>query len=233
MPLDEIKRNIEANARSEAESIRSSAMSESRKILDDAAESAKKLEKEYESETAKETERMRQMKVAEAEREARIRMLEATDAAVRRESKDIRSELSERLRKSDRYGMLFKEAMKKAQEVAPASELVVQMNKNDEHFIKGSGMQVQIEYANILGLIIRSKDGSMKINATLDRLVDSSMEDVMKVIMSEIKKGHSQVGTEGAGEAHHAGAVKRRGSTAKKSARAAAKKTAKKKKKER
>jgi len=196
MPLDELKHGIEAGARSEAESIRASAAQERKRILDDAVESAKGIESGSEKEAAAEIARMRQEQSAKIEREARVSVLEAIDDDIRRESKGIRAELESRLKKSERYGKLFKEALKRAQEMAPAEDLVVQVNKKDEHFLKSAG--VKIEHADISGLIIRSRDMSVRIDATLDRMIDSSMDDAMTIIMSEISRASKAAGGRGA-----------------------------------
>ncbi len=188
MPLDEIKQGIEADARSEAASIHDSAALVIKGILDEAAQKANAIESDYEKETAKEIARLRQDQAAEIGRTTQVSMLKAMDESIRRESKTVQGELADRLRKSEHYGRLFKEAMKKAQDMAPENELVVQVNKNDEHFVKSTG--AQIEHANISGLVIYSKDKRMKIDATLDTLVDSSLEDVMTATMSEIAKKH-------------------------------------------
>jgi vacuolar-type H+-ATPase subunit E/Vma4 len=225
MPLDEIKRGIEASARSEAESIRDSAVSESKKILDDASASAKGIEDACEKEAASEIARLRREQAAELERAARVSMLEAIDTSIRREYKGMQGKLADSLRKSEHYGRLFKEALKKAQDVAPASDLVVQVNKKDEHFVKGTG--AQIEHANISGLVIYTKDRSVKIDATLGRLIDSSVEDAMTIIMSEIRKGRAPV-KEKAGEARRS-AAKGRGAGAAAKVKRKARKAARKK----
>lgn len=188
--MDEVKQSIEASARSEAKGIHESAQQESKRILDEAAQKAREIEQSYDKETREELERTRQEQLSAIERAARVSKLEAVDAAIRRGSESIRQELASRLRKSDGYARLFKEALKRAQEVAPLKDLVVQVSKQDEHFVAGRG--AQIERANISGCVIYSKDRSVKIDATLDRLIDSSLEDAMTVILSEImKKGNA------------------------------------------
>jgi vacuolar-type H+-ATPase subunit E/Vma4 len=226
MPLDEIKRGIEASARSEAKSMRDSAMSESRKILDEASERAKGIEGACEKEAASEIARMRREQAAEMERAARVSMLEAIDTSIRREYRGMQGKLASRLRKSEHYGRLFKEALKRAQDVAPASELVVQVNKKDERFVKNTG--AQIEHANISGLVIYTKDRSVKIDATLNRLIDSSVEDAMTIIMSEIKKGRPPA-REKAGTARRSAAKGRGAGAAAKVKKKAAGKATKKK----
>ncbi len=188
MPLDEIKQGIEADARSEAASIRDSAEPVIKSILDEAFQKAKAIESDYEKETAKEVARLRLDQAAEIGRTTQVSMLKAMDESIRRESKTIQGELANRLKKSEHYSRLFKDAMKKAEDMAPANELVVQVNKNDEHFVKNTG--AQIERANVNGLVIYSKDKRMKIDATLDVLVGSSLEDVMTATMSEITRKH-------------------------------------------
>jgi vacuolar-type H+-ATPase subunit E/Vma4 len=228
MPLDELKKSIDAGAKGEAESIKNAATAEVKKILDDASETAKGIAKSYESETAGEIVKMRQEMSAEIERAVQVVMLEATDELIKRESRSIRSELENRLKRSAHYGVLFKKALARAQEFAPLKDLIVQVSKNDEHFVKGSG--VQIEHADINGLTLRSRDGSMRVDATLDKLIDSYTEDVTKSVMAEIRRGRQPRSESAAGKPHtRAKAAVKRAAVAKKKAMKAPAKAKKKK----
>ncbi len=187
MSLDGIKLSIEAGAKSEAESIHSSAMSETKKILDEAYQKARDVERDFEKETADEIAHMRQEQNSEIVRATQLCRLEAADAYVMRESKDIVNGLASRIIKSDLYAKLFKDALKRALEIAPVNELLVKVNKRDERFVRNSGAHV--EFANIDGLMISTRDGSIKIDATVDKLVDASIEYVRKAVISEVREG--------------------------------------------
>jgi len=214
MALGDIKHDIEEQAKKEAGVIRSSASSEAEAIIDDARARAKGVLQSAERQIEEELKRLRDESEASTELAAKNITLTAREEALADEASRIRRLLAKDVRANSSYGKIFRNAAKQAQEIAPQSELVITVDKADRAKLGNTASTIETKDVGG-GLIIRSKNGDMEIDATLERLIASKSDEIRGTLLSEMFGGS---------ETRQRPAAKK---AAKKPARAKAKKPAK------
>jgi vacuolar-type H+-ATPase subunit E/Vma4 len=75
--------------------------------------------------------------------------------------------------------------MKQAREMAPASDLVITVDKDDRSKIGNTESKVETRSIGG-GLVISSKNGDISIDATVDRLIDSKSDEIRNALLEEL-----------------------------------------------
>lgn len=186
MPLTEIKRDIEKEAEKEAARIRGEANAEKDKILKEASERANRIKEENDKETKIELEKQEQEYSANVDLSLKKVYLDAREDALNSELKGIKEELAEGIRENPAvYKSIFSNAIKEASTMAPLRDLTAITSKEDAKFIDKDGPR--IEYQDIDGgLIVISKDKNVRIDATLQRLIESRNDEIKSAILDAI-----------------------------------------------
>ncbi|MDE1868854.1 MAG: hypothetical protein KGH60_02715 [Candidatus Micrarchaeota archaeon] len=185
MPLNEIKRNIEDSAKKEAKSVRDSAEKERDSILEAAMEQVKEIRKAANDAISGELERLEREYKASAEFEERNIMLAARQAALEAELNSVRNALVKRIKSHPSYPKLFKNAIKSAIALYPDKEFTIVTAKSDTKLVDQKG--VRVESGNVNGgLVIYSNDKSVRIDATVDKLVDSKMDEIRSMMLEHM-----------------------------------------------
>lgn len=164
-----------------------SALNESLKTLDD---SVPKLEQEYDKILAdgkKEADKIEKQIIGSADIEARNKQLMALEDAVDK----VFSKALEQIANADRsgdYSNLIKTMIEEATQILGTSEITVSTNAKDKDVVQStlsqfSGTELSSDTIDCLGgVIVKSKDGAM----TFDNTIDARIERLKPLIRKEI-----------------------------------------------
>ncbi|WP_428325986.1 V-type ATP synthase subunit E [Nitrosopumilus sp.] len=164
-----------------------SALNESLKTLDD---SVPKLEQEYEKIIAdgkKEADKIEKQIMGSADIEARNKQLMALEDAVDK----VFSKALEQIANADRsgdYSNLIKTMIEEATQILGTSEITVSTNAKDKDVVQStlsqfSGAEMSSDTIDCLGgIVVKSKDGAM----TFDNTIDARIERLKPLIRKEI-----------------------------------------------
>ena len=164
-----------------------SALNESLKTLDD---SVPKLEQEYDKILAdgkKEADKIEKQIMGSADIEARNKQLMALEKAV----DDVFSKALDQIANADRsgdYSNLIKTMIEEATQILGTSEITVSTNAKDKDVVQStlsqfSGAELSSDTIDCLGgVIVKSKDGAM----TFDNTIDARIERLKPLIRKEI-----------------------------------------------
>ena len=164
-----------------------SALNESLKTLDD---SVPKLEQEYDNILAdgkKEADKIEKQIMGSADIEARNKQLMALEKAV----DDVFSKALDQIANADRsgdYSNLIKTMIEEATQILGTSEITVSTNTKDKDVVQStlsqfSGAELSSDTIDCLGgVVVKSKDGAM----TFDNTIDARIERLKPLIRKEI-----------------------------------------------
>ena len=164
-----------------------SALNESLKTLDD---SVPKLEQEYDKILAdgkKEADKIEKQIMGSADIEARNKQLMALEDAVDK----VFSKALEQIANADRsgdYSNLIKTMIEEATQILGTSEVTVTTNAKDKDVVQStlsqfSGAELSSDTIDCLGgVVVKSKDGAM----TFDNTIDARIERLKPLIRKEI-----------------------------------------------
>ncbi|RMW37164.1 MAG: V-type ATP synthase subunit E [Nitrosopumilus sp.] len=164
-----------------------SALNESLKTLDD---SVPKLEQEYDKILAdgkKEADKIEKQIMGSADIEARNKQLMALEKAV----DDVFSKALDQIANADRsgdYSNLIKTMIEEATQILGTSEITVSTNTKDKDVVQStlsqfSGAELSSDTIDCLGgVVVKSKDGAM----TFDNTIDARIERLKPLIRKEI-----------------------------------------------
>lgn len=185
MSLKEIRQHIEDGAKKEAKSIHETASEERDAIVEEAQTSAKEIKEQSEMEAHGEIKRLESETEASIDIATRQILLGAREVAVDGETEKIKSLLIKDIRNSRSYARIFKEAMKSASELAPIEDLVIFVNKNDKDMIGSTKATIKIQDMRG-GLIIYNSDSSAKIDASIERLIDTKSDMIKNELIAHM-----------------------------------------------
>ena len=163
------------------------ALDDSQQNLDD---SVPKLESEYDkilSDGKKEAEKIEKQIIGSADIEARNKQLMALEDAVDRVFSKALEQISNADRSGD-YSNLIKTMIEEATQILGTSEITVSTNTKDKDIVQStlsqfSGAELSSETIDCLGgIIVKSKDGTM----TFDNTIDARIERLKPLIRKEI-----------------------------------------------
>lgn len=188
MPLTEIKRRIEEESKAQIKAIHDGAQKEKDNIINEAKEKAKDIVKGGEDETSRVLNWLKLEQSASSELSVREIELTAREEAMMHEIARTRAELMKRIKGNKAlYRKLFSDAIKSASEIAPIREFSIITNRNDKELVGKT--DARIEYQSLGGgLIIQSLDKSVRIDATLENMIDSNEESIKSMLLNAMFK---------------------------------------------
>ncbi len=163
------------------------ALDDSQQNLDD---SVPKLESEYDkilSDGKKEAEKIEKQIIGSADIEARNKQLMALEEAVDKVFSKALDQIANADRSGD-YSNLIKTMIEEATQILGTSEITVSTNTKDKDIVQStlsqfSGAELSSETIDCLGgIIVKSKDGTM----TFDNTIDARIERLKPLIRKEI-----------------------------------------------
>jgi V/A-type H+/Na+-transporting ATPase subunit E len=178
MALDKLRREIEEQARAEAEAIASDASSERNRIIGKAKADAEALKKRIMDEARNEAEQRKKDTLTSLDTEISEIITSAKEASIGRELRRFVPVLERRMRtKQER---LIRAALKRFSEVVPPEKCVARTDKRNSMLLKNSG--IDAKYEKIDGIVIESKDGRIRMDATVGGTIGSNSEAVRRVL---------------------------------------------------
>jgi len=172
-----------------------SALNESLKTLDD---SVPKLEQEYDKILAdgkKEADKIEKQIIGSADIEARNKQLMALEDAVDK----VFSKALEQIANADRsgdYSNLIKTMIEEATQILGTSEITVSTNAKDKDVVQStlsqfSGTELSSDTIDCLGgVVVKSKDGAMTFDNSIDARIDRLKPLIRKEIASKFGVGN-------------------------------------------
>ncbi len=186
MGIQELRKEIEANARKEAERMKEEAEKEAWRIVEDAEEKRKKMIEQARLEggaVAKEEER----RISSARLRARHIVAEAREAVVVKALDELAALLKE-LAKTRDYPVVFSELAQAAVKELGVQEVVIECRKEDEALAKKLGRPTRfIECTG--GAAAVSADGKVRVSNTFEALLESRREELKRRIFMELFGG--------------------------------------------
>ncbi len=171
-----------------------SALNESLKTLDD---SVPKLEQEYDKIIAdgkKEADKIEKQIIGSADIEARNKQLIALEDAVSKVFSKALDQIANTDRSGD-YSNLIKTMIEEATKILGTSEISVSTNAKDKDVVQStlsqfSGAEMSSETIDCLGgVVVKSKDGAMRFDNTIDARIERLKPLIRKEIASKFGVG--------------------------------------------
>lgn len=187
MSLEAIRKSILSEAEAKAKAERGEADAEAERIVSGAHEKAKATFKQAQDEARLEGERMRREAAAGLETERNTMVIEAKGKVVEQALGRVRSEIEREIEKED-LERILKAGIKQFSEVS-GGEMVVRTSKRNAALIKG---KYKVEYADVDGFVLCTPDKRIALNATVDSVVDRSLDEVRKMVAGEAFTGREE-----------------------------------------
>jgi vacuolar-type H+-ATPase subunit E/Vma4 len=186
MPLSEIRDRIDEESKKQAKKIHDDAQKEVEAILNEAKQKAAQISKASDEEISHETKRLELEQSARTDLLVKELELTAREQALDGEIDSARKELIKTIKGNGTlYKKLFSDAIKAASEIAPMREFTIITNRSDAELVKNS--DTNVEYQSLDGgLIIRSINKDIVIDATLDKIVDSRTEEMKSMLLESM-----------------------------------------------
>ncbi|MEK6832136.1 MAG: V-type ATP synthase subunit E family protein [Thermoproteota archaeon] len=172
-----------------------SALSESQKTLDNAIP---KLEQEYEkviSDGKKEADKIEKQIIGSSDLEARNKQLLALEEAIDKVFTKALDQISNMARSGD-YSNLIKTLLDESIEILGTTKVIIYTNSKDKNVVqdvlsKYPGAEISPETINCLGgITVKSKDGAMKFDNTLDARIQRMKPLIRKEIATKFGVGN-------------------------------------------
>ncbi len=171
------------------------ALSESQKTLDNAIP---KLEQEYEkviSDGKKEADKIEKQIIGSSDLEARNKQLLALEEAIDKVFTKAIDQISNMARSGD-YSNLIKTLLDESTEILGTTKVIIYTNSKDKNVVqdvlsKYPGAEISPEPINCLGgITVKSKDGAMKFDNTLDARIQRMKPLIRKEIATKFGVGN-------------------------------------------
>lgn len=172
-----------------------SALSESQKTLDNAIP---KLEQEYAkviSDGKKEADKIEKQIIGSSDLEARNKQLLALEEAIDKVFTKAIDQISNMARSGD-YSNLIKTLLDESTEILGTTKVIIYTNSKDKNVVqdvlsKYPGAEISPETINCLGgITVKSKDGAMKFDNTLDARIQRLKPLIRKEIATKFGVGN-------------------------------------------
>lgn len=172
-----------------------SALSESQKTLDNVIP---KLEQEYEkviSDGKKEADKIEKQIIGSSDLEARNKQLLALEEAIDKVFTKAIDQISNMTRSGD-YSNLIKTLLDESTEILGTTKVIIYTNSKDKNVVqdvlsKYPGAEISPETINCLGgITVKSKDGAMKFDNTLDARIQRMKPLIRKEIATKFGVGN-------------------------------------------
>ncbi|MDE1825252.1 MAG: hypothetical protein KGH77_03250 [Candidatus Micrarchaeota archaeon] len=186
MSLHEIKERILKEAQLSADSTSEEGKNESSRILSEARERSKRIRDEAAKELALKIELMRREHGAGVEIERNNAMLLAREQVIDANLGSVRRAISTSIIRKG-YDKVLRKALAAAKEISNGNDLFIVANKSLKPALEKMGYSVQL--SSIEGVVIQSRNGSIKMDASVDTLLNNNMEMIKSAIAREVFGG--------------------------------------------
>jgi vacuolar-type H+-ATPase subunit E/Vma4 len=184
MALDEIKKSIMHDAYSRSSAIESEAGRQVSAIRHEAEESAKHILKSAEEEAEKEVVRLKNEHKAALDMEVSALILDAKGKAVERSLKAVMEKVRSSMENEEGMKKILAHGIKQFAEIASEDAIIVSTSKRNAATLKGKGYD--IEYADVDGFMLYTKDKRIALNATVSNIVNGEADAARRVVAAEL-----------------------------------------------
>ena len=188
MSLEAIRKSILGEAESKAKAEQSEADAQAAAIIKDAESRAKDILKQAEEEARREEGRMRLEASSGLETERNSMVIEAKSKVIESILDQVRKEVARRVREEGMEKVL-KSGLRQFAEVYQGSDFVIRTNKTNAAIAKGKHT---VEIDNVDGFIISTPDRKIALNATVDAIVEGSIDEIRKMVADEVFSGSAE-----------------------------------------
>lgn len=178
MALDELRKNIERDARAEAARIDKEGESESQRIIAEATRKAEGIKKKAQEGALADVELRKRDTLIELEMEAGNMLAAAKEDNIERQQRQFVEVVKRRLYK--REPEIIKSAVKNFSSVVPLESATIRIDKKNASLVKAPGAKV--EHDNIHGVVLVSLDGKVTADATVEGLIESNAETIRGIL---------------------------------------------------
>jgi vacuolar-type H+-ATPase subunit E/Vma4 len=178
MPLEELQKSIEQEAKAAASKLQEEGDGESERILAAAKQAAAALKRSAKEKAVSEvTQRERDM-LTEIENDTQSILSAAKEEAISKYVKPFDAAVRKKLQAKQKD--MIKAALKNFSDVAPLRQASVKISKKNAALVEG--LVANIEYADIDGIIVSSADKKITADATVDGLVESNADVARRIL---------------------------------------------------
>jgi vacuolar-type H+-ATPase subunit E/Vma4 len=185
MDISRLTSGILEEARAEAKAITGEAMDGKRKLLAEEKRKASLLLEGAESEAGRFVAAQERERIAWAKLEAKKLSGEAREAIVREAMDGLYKEFAS-FRKSGKYPAFLKARVADALEELSVPNPAVHVCKGDSTILGSVGAQVVEDLPGMGGAIVESKDGSVRVDYTLETLFEEKREFLRKKVYEKM-----------------------------------------------
>ena len=191
MGLNDLSREILDKAQGEAKRIGAGADSKAAEALSRAEGEKKKLLVQVKGEVNTMAESEKGERIAAARLNAKKLISEAQEEVVAKVIEQVQDEL-ESMRRKKQYQDFLAKAIRSALKEIPG-DAIVQVNKDDLPTVKSMrGITVGAPIDCSGGAIISSKDGSVRVNATFESLIEEKKDEIRRQVFKELFGGKNK-----------------------------------------
>ena len=188
MSLEKLKDEIQASAESEVRKILDAAKKDAQAIISRAETESVALKESIKNE-ALEQMKLERVRISAAKLNAKKIIAEAKEQIVKKTFACLEDELRT-FSKSKDYRPFVEKLIKKNSKDFAVSDFVVLARKGDERIISAMNLSFKpIDGETIGGVIIKSKDGSVKIDCTFEALIRENEDELRQKAYSTLFQG--------------------------------------------
>ncbi|MHB1830151.1 MAG: V-type ATP synthase subunit E family protein [Candidatus Micrarchaeaceae archaeon] len=170
MPLEDIRKSIDKDARDQAAKVRADGVSEAEAITSAAEARAAEILKAARAEAAKEADRIKTEQVSGTEIEMNSMLLVAMESVVDKEAVRVMKEVQKRLGSGKLAEKSLASALREFSKSAPKKDIIVKVAKRNAKLAKSLGYDAVP--SNAEGeILLSTMDGSMSLDASPSTLV--------------------------------------------------------------
>ncbi len=178
MALEELRRDIEHEARLAAAKLDKEGDAEAKVILDRANGSADETKKRALESAGDEAEQRKREGLITLEMELSAMLSSAKEESLKRQMRDFNALVAKRLQASEQS--LIKSALKNFSGLMPLDEALIRIDKRNAELVKQ--YKAKVEYTQIRGVVITSLDGRVTADASVEGLLESHKDTVRRVL---------------------------------------------------
>lgn len=208
MALREIKEQILKEAEQKASAVEAEGKAQASSILSEAKENAKRIAEQSKKGISAKVELMKREHKAGIEIERHNALLIAKEGVVDSYVGRISRETSSRLM-HEHYDKIVKNALNAARDLIGNVGIVIRADKESQKMLKKLG-QVS-ELSSEKGVVIQTRNGSVKIDASIESAMHSNMELIRSRIADELFAEHKSVSAKKRAPAKKAKVAKKAG----------------------
>lgn len=178
MPLEELQKSIEQEAKATASKMQTEADSESERIVAASKEAAAALKKKSKEDALAEVAQKEKDTLTALEIETSNILSTAKEESISRYLKEFDAVIKKKLQAKQKD--IIKSALRSFSDVVPLQQATVKIDRKNVDLVKEA--VANIEYANIDGIVISSADKRINADATVDGLMESNADAARRIL---------------------------------------------------